>query len=578
MAATDDVDREPAEPFGPLTRLGSGGQGIVYALPNTLIDGSWPAVYKKYNAAALAELDGPALAAMVRFLADLPPGDRRKLGERTAWPAELVEQDGRTAGFLMRQVPDEFTVRLRLPSGHVDKLAQVQLLLNDRQYLQARGLRIDDRFRLEFLRDTARTLAHLHGLGIIVGDLSPNNLLFSRTARPRCFLIDCDAMRLHGRSVLRQVETNDWQVPAGEELATTAADSYKFGLLCVRLFAGDQVSRDVRVLDRVDADLRGLTEAALTTGPGSRPSMLDWATALDRALERPGTSKSRRRLWNPATNHDPGRLPPDTTQVGPTGPAAPPHVGSTGPAAPPRIRATGPAVPPRPGRAGLAGVLIAALLLLCAAPQLAELAGSWWSSLPFLGQDTSTGNTSDGTADDPSGNPVEDPPGGTADDPSDDATGDSTDDTDADEQAAAIRTLLADSGRDRQRIAPAVQKVVGCTDLDGAAALFRRASAGRQAVLDRARDLRTDALPDGAELKEALVEALTHSRAADDAFARWADAVASSGCQSAAMHGSHRQEGDAESRSATAAKKRFVALWAEVAEPRGYPVPSYLEI
>jgi hypothetical protein len=34
----------------------------------------------------------------------------------------------------------------------------------------------------------------LHRLGVVVGDLSPKNLLFSLKPAPSCFLIDCDAM------------------------------------------------------------------------------------------------------------------------------------------------------------------------------------------------------------------------------------------------------------------------------------------------------------------------------------------------------------------------------------------------
>ena len=591
MVAPDNADLEPAEPFGLLSRIGSGGQGAVYALPNVMVGKSWPAVYKRYNATALADLDQPALAEMVRFMAALTPFDQRKLGKRAAWPAELVEVGGRTVGFLMRQVPDEFTVPLRLPGGEIQKLAQVQLLLNDRQYLRARNLRIDDLFRLEFLRDTARTLDHLHGLDITVGDLSPNNLLFSRKPRPRCFLIDCDAMRLRGRSVLRQGETNDWQVPAGEELATRASDSYKFGLLCVRLFAGDQTTRDVRALDRMDRGLRDLAGTALAADPASRPSMVDWVAVLDRALGQFDAPRSAQRTPRrtgprnagaPTVVNGPRNAGAPTVVNGPRGARA--SVGSpAGPgtnAGPGSTGGTPSTLPRRGSVAALVGVTLDVLLLLtCTVPRLVEWAGTWSPSAPSNGSagtsghgsgsgtsggGTGSGTSGDGTTDSGSGS-------GTSGD-------DTSEDDDADEQAAAIRDLLADSGRDRRRIAPAVEKVVGCTDLSGAARQFREAAAGRQAVLERARELRTDALPDGAELKDTLVEALSHSKAADDAFARWADAVAASGCGSAAMNGAHRKRGDAESRGATAAKQHFVTLWAAIAEPRGYRVPSYRDI
>ena len=81
-------------------------------------------------------------------------------------------------------------------------------------------------------------------MGIAVGDVSPKNLLFTLAPRPECFLIDSDAMRLRGASVLPQAETPDWQVPPGEERGTAASDVYKLGLLAVRLFARDQTTAD----------------------------------------------------------------------------------------------------------------------------------------------------------------------------------------------------------------------------------------------------------------------------------------------------------------------------------------------
>ena len=82
-------------------------------------------------------------------------------------------------------------------------------------------------------------MADLHELDVVVGDLSPNNLLFSTTSRPRCYFIDCDAMRVGGRSILPQIETQDWQAPsAGEPIGTTYSR-----LLQVRLAVHPAVRR-----------------------------------------------------------------------------------------------------------------------------------------------------------------------------------------------------------------------------------------------------------------------------------------------------------------------------------------------
>jgi hypothetical protein len=280
MSEPQEVQRVDAGSLRLSAALGSGGQGTVYGVEDRLVDGVFPAVYKEFSAAA----NGRVLLEMVRFRRSLPPAEARRLDEIAAWPATVVERDGRLIGFLMRRAPDPFLIGLGMPSGPTQHLAQVQLLLNDRAYRTARGLAIDDQFRLELLHDTASAIEFLHAHGVVVGDLSPSNLLFSRSRRPRCFFLDCDAMRRRGSSVLRQAETVDWEAPTHrEQIATWATDSYKFALLCIRLFAGDQSSRDPAALDRAGLAVQILATRALSRDPRRRPVMAEWREALSPA-------------------------------------------------------------------------------------------------------------------------------------------------------------------------------------------------------------------------------------------------------------------------------------------------------
>jgi len=210
MTAQPAQLRVPASSLGTLSKLESGGQGTVYDL-----SGETPAlsalpysdlVYKEYDQSARVELDSDALDDMARYAAQLTPG-REGLGNRLAWPLATVEQEGTVSGFLMRRASQQFVVRLHLLNTEKQKLAEAQLLLNDEQYLANRLLPVHDRWRLQFLRDTADTLAQLHRYGIAVGDLSPKNLLTSFSTRPYCFFLDCDTMRMIGRSALPQVDT-----------------------------------------------------------------------------------------------------------------------------------------------------------------------------------------------------------------------------------------------------------------------------------------------------------------------------------------------------------------------------------
>lgn len=268
--------------LGPRTRIATGGQGTVYAL---LEDPRL--VYKEYSTRFVDDVDVATLHRCVR-LGKGDGADAAALLGLAAWPTAVVRKDGVVRGFLMPRVPPEFTVELRWPSGPSSVLAQVQYLLNDERYLQARGLHVDDRLRLEFLRDTASALALLHRLGVRVGDLSPNNLLFSPIVRPRCYFLDCDGMRLGDDTVLEQAETPEWHLPRDtEELGTEQSDAYKFGLLAVRLFAGDQQVRDPAVArQRMDGAVHRLAARSLDADPDRRPGPAQWVGPLEKAIAR----------------------------------------------------------------------------------------------------------------------------------------------------------------------------------------------------------------------------------------------------------------------------------------------------
>lgn len=282
-------------------RLGQGGQGTVYRVPNRKINNArgtgWDVVYKEYNDTSLAQLDTAALAAMVGLLTELTETDGHWLCNKTAWPAALVERRGRACGILMRAVPQEFhftfrTLAATTPPG--PRLANLEYLLNDDSYVAGIGLRVSDRDRIELLADLASTLSRLHDLGIVVGDLSPKNLVFTTGSTPRCFLIDCDAMRLRGASVLPQAETPDWAVPLGQEKANRASDVYKFALLAIRLFARDQTTTHTAALAAINPALGALAHRSLAPDTTSRPTPAQWAeqlrSAAPTASPAPGTA------------------------------------------------------------------------------------------------------------------------------------------------------------------------------------------------------------------------------------------------------------------------------------------------
>ncbi|RAO45246.1 hypothetical protein GAR06_03437 [Micromonospora saelicesensis] len=282
-----DVPEVPRARLDPLRRAGDGGQGIVYFTDRVKINVTWDAAYKEYL--PTTSFDPYALRRMVAFVPTLDGGSGRWLCENTSWPAALVVDGGQVSGFLMRRIPDRF----RMPWGEngADVPAALQYLLNPQTYLNRKGVRLNEGIRLRLLEAIADVMARLHSLGIVVGDLSPNNLLVD-IGDPGCFFIDCDAMRLQGQDVLEQVETPEWGVQGRgrEPIATVASDSYKFGLLAIRLFAQDQMGQDASVLAGVSSDLGVLARRSVDGNSTSRPSMGDWLGALR-------TAQSRRASW-----------------------------------------------------------------------------------------------------------------------------------------------------------------------------------------------------------------------------------------------------------------------------------------
>ena len=249
-----------------------------------------PLLYKEYKPGRLRDLDTQTLERFPVFARSLEANSLAWLYERASWPIWIVEDDQAEAdradvGVLMPLATDRFMADLRRPSGGRRRVpAKFELLLNGRRFLDNVGLAISLRQRLELLAAVADTMAFLHAHSIAVGDFSCTNLLFSLTPRPACFFLDCDSMSWGGRTALPAGETPEWELPAGEALATTAGDVYKFALLVLRMHTGAQHHRDAT---RLPADtwppLRAQVERTLSSPPHQRPLITDWTGPLHAA-------------------------------------------------------------------------------------------------------------------------------------------------------------------------------------------------------------------------------------------------------------------------------------------------------
>ncbi|MCF3137160.1 hypothetical protein [Streptomyces olivochromogenes] len=303
--------------------LGNGGQGIVYGVPDPpgKFKGEYLA-YKEYLPTVAYKSD--ALYDMVCFRQLLSQAERDFLDERLTWPLALVYRGAtptdprpsgnpntKVVGFLMRRVVQAY--ELRMPQTNEVKLQALEFLLNDDAYMTRVGLFVDDAHRVELLLDLARTLDWLHRRAVAVGDLSPKNVLFTLGGRGRCLFIDCDSMRYRSQDVLAQVDTPGWEVPEPQK-ATTASDSFKFGLLALRVFNRDQDSVDPGPLRAVSTELAQLANRAQNRDPQRRPPLSEWLPVLELAHNR---AKQRPRRM--ARTPQPQATPTATATTAPPG-------------------------------------------------------------------------------------------------------------------------------------------------------------------------------------------------------------------------------------------------------------------
>jgi hypothetical protein len=501
--------------------LGRGGQGRVSAVRGLLIDNRWPAALKVYAGSVARRLDTGALAAIAGFPATLDRCDRDWLIENTAWPAMIAEDHGAVCGFLMRVVPASFYFDFRTQTqGPLQKPADVAFLLNSDQYVSSSGLQVTDHDRLALLGNLAATLSRLHRLGAVVGDLSPKNVLFSLKGAPSCFIIDCDAMLVRGRTVLPQVHTPDWELPPGEPIATPAADAYKFGLLAIRLFVRDQSSHDQMPLAMVSAELGRLAAASQHQDPSRRPSPELWIPVLDAVVR----SLPLRKAGPPARSWS------SSTIAAPSPPRPAPEPG------PPVVR-------PRQGGSGRVGRKVAS-----AAAAVASIAVIGVIGLHAVHSASSQ------------------------------STSNSAGQTSVQSQASALNDLLNSSAASRQTLTTAVQDVDRCQNVSGAVSAISEVASQRASEYTKASALETGLLPNSSALKSDLTSALHYSVLADKDFLTWAQQMQEAKCVTSAAAIDAYDHGVTASDDAVGAKDAFVQLWNSIASSQGYPTRSQVGI
>lgn len=205
-----------------------------------------------------------------------------------AWPEVLVTgSDGELTGVVLPRVPSEFWATVTLRSGGSQpRLREAQYLLFGTDKLARIGLPLPGLSeRLELLGALVAAIGHLHAHGLVYGDLSARNLLYSTERGVAVFLLDCDGIAAVGSDHV--VDSPDWQDPSMPSSAQPATDVYKLGLFAARVLAVNPTTRTPPGGGATPQPLLGTLRAMLAHTPAARPDIDEVAAALADATPGP---------------------------------------------------------------------------------------------------------------------------------------------------------------------------------------------------------------------------------------------------------------------------------------------------
>ncbi|MFI1417704.1 hypothetical protein ACH4VX_06875 [Streptomyces sp. NPDC020731] len=259
-------------------RVGSGGQGDVYAL----MDG--PLLFKEYKDPS--KVNGTALADLVGLRQGLGQTDRSRLDALAAWPLCRVVEGGRTLGFLMGRAPAHMTW---CTATGATKLLELQYLIRPPKAAWQDVAQPAPEQRRALALACAEAIGWFHDAGLVIGDISQANILWSLSPEPAVHFLDCDGFRRVGRAAVQaQAATPDWNDPLAPSTdATVDTDAYKTALVVGRIVAQQPYVRPGQDLELVpgclgdrqgDGTRRLFAQAAGERG--SRPRPGEWRTAL----------------------------------------------------------------------------------------------------------------------------------------------------------------------------------------------------------------------------------------------------------------------------------------------------------
>jgi hypothetical protein len=281
---TSGVNIYEKSALGKLTRIAGSSQATIFRTAKAVLSGV-PLAYKQYSEKHRTTVSFGVLTRLTGILFELPADLADDLLTRAAWPVALVRDGGSFSGFLMPEARSEFWGKVQHANNELtDVTARLEYLLNPEGSAAYGLLDLSNDDRIVLLGHVADSMALMHRFGLTIPDLSPRNILFSASPNPKSFIVDCDSFSLNGSCATPIMTTVGWDAPGttSEDLATTSADSYKYGLLVLRILNRDQslARYESDYARRVPSQLAGLLNRALGPIESARPAMAEWSVTL----------------------------------------------------------------------------------------------------------------------------------------------------------------------------------------------------------------------------------------------------------------------------------------------------------
>lgn len=255
--------------------LGSGGQGDVYEVTS-----GTGQLLKRYRRGI--DVDDAGLAALVDWRKHLSQKDIAIVDKHTAWPLEVVDCEDGTFGILMNRAPNEYWHTVE--GDELPRDLSWAFMVDAARFV---GLQpASPLAAVMMMAQIATVFDVFHRNGVVYGDLSASNVLWTSGNSPSVLLIDCDAAEVTGQPrALKEAQTPLWNCPwpgvEGRE-----RDEYKLAVAFLRLFfryegpIADTTSNiQVPAYPPVTRDAADLLGAGLKQ-VSIRPSAADWLPAL----------------------------------------------------------------------------------------------------------------------------------------------------------------------------------------------------------------------------------------------------------------------------------------------------------